>query len=117
MDSVREININVKKKAVTADVVKEAAVCAAEAVKTFFQFLLYMTEYAISAAYRFVSSKQAAYVIGKYKKAIIGVSAGIAVFAAVGIVGGMEAGLISFGVGVPLAAGLFIAFRLLGRDR
>ena len=113
MDSVREININVRKKVSTAEVVKEVMYCAAEAVKTFFLFLLYITEYAISAVYRAVSSKKAVYVLGKYKAVIIGISAGFAIFAAVGIVGGMEAGLISFGIGVPVTVGLVAAFKLL----
>ena len=88
---------------------------AIEAVKTFFEFLLYITEYAVSAVYRAVSSKQALYFLGKYKKVILGVSAGIAVFAAIGIAGGMEAGLISLGIGTPLTLGLLFAFKLLSK--
>lgn len=113
MDSVREFNVNIKREVSAKEVAAVAAHEAFEAVKTFFEFLLYIAEYAVSAAYRAVKSEKFAYIIGKYKKTVIGVSAGFAIFAAIGIVGGMEAGLISFAVGVPVSVCLILAFRVL----
>ena len=113
MDSVREFNVNIKREVRTKETAEIVVRAAFEAVKTFFEFLLYITEYAISALYRAVKSEKAAYIIGKYKKVIIGVSAGFVLFAAVGIVGGMEAGLISLGIGLPVTLGLISAFRIL----
>lgn len=115
MDSVREFNVNIKREVSVKEVAAVAAHGTLEAVKTFFEFLLYIAEYAISAVYRAVKSEKAAYIIGKYKKVVIGVSAGFILFAAIGIAGGMEAGLISFGIGFPLSIGLFLSFRLLGK--
>ena len=115
MDSVREINVNIKRE---VSVVQTAAVIAHEsfeAVKTFFEFLLYIAEYAVSEIYRAIKSEKAAYIIGKYKKVVLVFSAGFVIFAAIGIIGGMEAGLISLGIGTPVAAGLILAFRLLGK--
>ena len=115
MDSVREFNVNIKREVSMKETAALVLHGTCEAVKTFFEFLLYMAEYAISAVYRAVKSEKAAYIIGKYKKVVIGVSAGFVLFAAIGIIGGMEAGLISFGIGVPVSAGLILAFRLLGK--
>ena len=113
MDSVREFNVNIKREIKTKEAAEIVVSGAFEAIKTFFEFLLYITEYAISAVYHTVRSEKAAYIIGKYKKVVIGVSAGFVLFAAVGIVGGMEAGLISFAIGLPLTLGLIFAFKIL----
>ncbi|MBQ7699425.1 MAG: hypothetical protein IJT49_03670 [Clostridia bacterium] len=115
MDSVREFNVNIKREVSVKEIAAVIAHESFEAVKTFFEFLLYIAEYAISAVYRAVKSEKAAYIIGKYKRVVLGVSAGFVLFAAIGIIGGMEAGLISLGVGAPVAAGLILAFRLLGK--
>ncbi len=115
MDSVRNINVKAKEQISAKQLSKELAADMAEAAKTFLQFLLYAAAYALDAVYRAVKSEAAAYFIGKYKKVLIGVSAVFVLFAAIGIAGGMEAGLISFGIGFPLSIGLFLLFRLLGK--
>ena len=115
MDSVRDFNVNIKREVSVKETAAVIAHESFEAVKTFFEFLLYIAEYAVSAVYRAVKSKKAAYIIGKYKNVVLGFSAGFVIFAAIGIIGGMEAGLISLGIGAPIAAGLILAFRLLGK--
>lgn len=113
MDGVRDFNIIEKREVRTSDAAKEAAVMTLKAIKTFVEFLIYVTEYAVSSVYRAVRSEKAAYYIGKYKKTVIGISAGFVIFAAIGLIGGMEAGLISLGIGTPVTVALFIAFKLL----
>jgi len=116
MDSVRDFSINTKREVSAAEVAKEVLVIALGGVRTFFQFLLYVAEYAVSAVYRAVKSEKLVYVLCRYKKMILGVSAGFAVFALIGIVGGMEAGLISFAVGVPVSVALAFAFKYLSEN-
>ena len=113
MDSVRNINVKAKEQISAKQLSKELAADMAEAAKTFLQFLLYVAAYALDAVYRAVKSEAAAYFIGKYKKVLIGAAAMISVFVLIGVIGGMEAGMISFGVGVPVSAGLVAAFKLL----
>lgn len=113
MDSVKDFNINVRREVSAAEVIKAVITGAASAVKTFFAFLLYAAEYAVSGIYRALKSEKAAYVLGRYKKVMIGVSAGFVLFVIVGIVGGMEAGLISLAVGFPAAIGLSFVFKFL----
>ena len=113
MDSVREFSINTKKEVSAADAAKEVLTIAFCGIRTFLQFLLYAAEYAISAVYRAVKSEKLVYFLCRYKKIILGVSAGFAIFALVGIVGGMEAGLISFAIGVPVSVALAFAFKFL----
>ena len=113
MDSARDFNINVRREASAAETAKEVFAVACGGVKTFLEFLLYVAEYAVSAVYRAVKSEKLVYVLSRYKKIMIGVTAGFAIFALVGIIGGMEAGLISFAVGVPVSAGLAVAFKYL----
>ena len=116
MDSVREFSINTKREVSAKEAVKAVLAVACGGVRTFLEFLLYVAEYAISAVYRAVKSEKLVYVLARYKKIIIGVSAGFAVFALVGVIGGMEAGLISFAVGVPAAVGLGFAFKYLSEN-
>ena len=113
MDSVREFNVNIKREISAKEVAAAAVSAASDALKNFFEFLVYIAEYALSAAYRAVKSEKAAYIMGKYKKVIIGASAGVTLFAIIGVIGGMEAGFISFAVGVPVFIGLSVAFKLL----
>jgi hypothetical protein len=117
MDSVREFSINNKREYSAKEAAKEVLTAVLEGVKTFFQFLLYVTEYAVSAAYRAVRSEKLAYVLGRYKKIMLGVSAGVTVFALIGVIGGMEAGLISFAIGVPVSLALAFAFRYLSENQ
>lgn len=115
MDSVRNITaVDVRRAPVMT--VKDVAEQAGEAARSLFQLLFYIFEYAVSAAYRFFSSEKAAYVLGRYKRAVCGISALVFVFAFIGIVGGMEAGLISLAVGAPVCLLICGAVRLLCKD-
>lgn len=113
MDSVRDFTINQRREVSAAEAAKAAVAGAVSAVKTFFAFLLYAAEYAISGVYRALKSEKAAYILGRYKKVVLGVSAGFVLFVIVGIVGGMEAGFISLAIGAPVAVGLSFVFKFL----
>ena len=116
MDSARDFDINVRRQVSFTETAAAVAAETAEALKCFFEFLLYITEYAISEAYRAIRSEKAAYLLGRYKKAVLGGAAFVAVFAAIGIAGGVEAGLVSAAIGVPVFIALCVAFRFLSRD-
>ncbi len=112
MDSIRNpISINVREKErITAGEVMSAL---GEVLGSFFAFILYIAEYAVSSVYRFFASEKASYLLGRYKKVVCGISALFAVFAAVGVIGGMEAGLVSLAVGAPVFLILCGAVKLL----
>lgn len=115
MDSIRNpVNMRTaeRERVSTRDVLAALG----EAAATVLSFLLYITEYAVSSVYRFFASEKAAYVLGRYKKVICGVSALLAVFIAVGVIGGMETGLISLAAGAPLFLLLCGAVKLLSNN-
>ena len=115
MDSIRE-PVSIKTAERERIGAKEALQLVGEAALCALQFLLYIAEYAISSVYHFFASEKAAYLLASYKKVICGAAALISVFIAVGIIGGMEAGLISLAVGAPLFLILCGAFKLLSGE-
>ena len=115
MDSVRNIT-GINAKQAPKVTVKDVAEQLGSAALTFFRLLFYITEYAISSVYRFFASEKAAYLAGRYKKFLGGAGALALIFVAVGIIGGMEAGLISLAVGAPVFLIICGAVKLLSNE-
>ncbi|MBQ3869543.1 MAG: hypothetical protein II777_03260 [Clostridia bacterium] len=115
MDSCKDIKIvrtgKVSKRE-ALDTVKDVIA----SVGLLFAFIAYFIGSVVSKACRSVRSGRFAYMMGLRRKALFGIGAGVAAFALIGLIGGIEAGLISLAVGVPLCFALIIAVRLLTND-
>ena len=115
MDSCREINTVKTNK--TAK--REAALSLSDVLASaglLIGFLFYCAGSLADRAVRSVRSGRFAYFMGLRRRVIYGVGAGIAVFALIGAVGGIEAGLISLAVGTPLCIALAVLIKLLADD-
>ena len=115
MDSCREIktyktNVKTEKRSsvTLTDVLASAAMI--------FGFIAYFFGAVADKAWRAVRTGSFAYFMGLHRRAVCGVGAGIALFTLIGIVGGIEAGLISLAIGTPLCLGLALAVKLFADD-
>ena len=115
MDSCREIktyktNGRTEKRAseTLSDVLASAAML--------FGFLFYFIGSVADKAARAVRTGSFAYFMGLHRRAVCGIGAGIAIFTLIGIVGGIEAGLISLAIGTPLCLGLALAVKIFAED-
>jgi hypothetical protein len=115
MDSCREISkIKTEKTAVREALPTFTDVIAS--VGLLFMFAAYLIGATVNRAVRFVRSGKFAYFMGLRRRTVYGVCAGVAAFALIGAIGGIEAGVISLAVGLPLCLGLALAVKLLTDD-
>lgn len=81
-----------------------------------FKFILYTAGAGVSFVWRSLKNGSFAYFIGSYKRAVFGIGAGALLILFIGLVGGMEAGLISLAAGAPLCIAALLGAKLLSRD-
>lgn len=115
MDSCRELRTVKTSRPALKDASQTLSdVLAASAL--LFGFIFYFIGSLADRAVRSVRTGRFAYFAGLHRRTVFGVGAGIAVFALIGAIGGMEAGLISLAVGAPLCLGLAVLIKLLADD-
>lgn len=101
---------------ITVPTATEVISAAVGAVASFGAFIVYIISYGITSLLNFLASDRAVYIIEKCGRVFRGISISLGFYIVIGVVGGLEAGLISFAVGVPLCLILFACINIISKD-